>query len=54
MHTAVSSTKKVINESNHSAKNISDSLSEVLNERGVFDKINAIVMDNAKNMVKAC
>ena len=31
--------KKLINESNHSAKNMSDSLSEVLNEWGVFDKI---------------
>ncbi|XP_054744518.1 E3 SUMO-protein ligase ZBED1-like [Anastrepha obliqua] len=44
----------LIDETNHTAKNIADTLQAVCNEWGIFDKITAIVTDNASSMIKAC
>ncbi|XP_053969981.1 E3 SUMO-protein ligase ZBED1-like [Anastrepha ludens] len=54
LRSAVLSTNKLIDETNHTAKNIADTLQAVCNEWGIFDKITAIVTDNASSMIKAC
>ncbi|XP_075151908.1 E3 SUMO-protein ligase ZBED1-like isoform X2 [Haematobia irritans] len=54
LRTAVLSTKKLLVATNHTAENISNSLSAVLQEWKLMDKVVSIVTDNDSSMIKAC
>lgn len=54
LRNAVLSTEKLIEDTNHSSENIAHSIRTILLDWKVFDKVTAIVTDNARNMIKAC
>lgn len=41
-------------ETNHSANNIGDTLSDVLQKWNILDKVSTIVTDNDRSMIKMC
>ncbi|XP_046868716.1 E3 SUMO-protein ligase ZBED1-like isoform X1 [Drosophila willistoni] len=54
LKTASLATRKLLDATNHSAQNIANTLQEVLNSWGLFDKTECIVTDNASSMIEAC
>lgn len=54
LKSAVLSTQRLINPTNHTAANIADSLKSVFDEWDVFAKVVTIVTDNDVTMKKAC
>lgn len=54
LKTAVLATQPLIDETNHCSNNIAETLKNICDEFGVFEKIQAIVTDNAASMKKAC
>ncbi|XP_060648729.1 E3 SUMO-protein ligase ZBED1-like [Drosophila nasuta] len=51
---AVLSTMSLKDETNHSANNIGDTLSDVLQKWNILDKVSTIVTDNDRSMIKMC
>ncbi|XP_075162786.1 E3 SUMO-protein ligase ZBED1-like [Haematobia irritans] len=54
LKSAVLSTRKLLEVTNHSASNIAVSLRAILDEWNIFNKVTYIVTDNASSMIKAC
>ncbi|XP_054745524.1 E3 SUMO-protein ligase ZBED1-like [Anastrepha obliqua] len=54
LRSAVLSTNLLLNETNHSAQNIGETVRLVLDSWQIFHKVNAIVTDNDKTMTKMC
>ncbi|XP_017471478.1 PREDICTED: zinc finger BED domain-containing protein 1-like [Rhagoletis zephyria] len=54
LRSAVLSTNILLDESNHSAQNITDTVRLVLDKWNIYHKISAVVTDNDKTMIKMC